>query len=233
MLTPISAKPVHVGGLFPLTFTTKHNNPIGLQYLASFLMAIREINDKNDGIADELLPNTPLLISVRNTQGDFIQSLNVANDVSSSGFNGKGIDACIGPASVTEVQGVTPVFNRYSINHVTYASTASFLSYVQPFPYYIRAAFSEAFQSIGMADLIQWKFNWKKVVTFSTSNSYGGDGMNEFRMAAAKRQFSILSSYEFRPGSRDLSGDAGRLLEAGYKAGLFHEGTQIIGSSEL
>jgi hypothetical protein len=34
------------------------------QHLASFLMAIREINDKNDGIDDDLLPDTKLVATI-------------------------------------------------------------------------------------------------------------------------------------------------------------------------
>eukprot|EP01041_Mallomonas_annulata_P008623 gene8623-17790_t len=244
---------IRIGGLFPQTDFNGIVDNIGAQYMASFLMAIREINNKTDGIADDLLPNINLVIAVRNTKQKFIETFHAATELTTKAFNNSGIQAAIGPASVEEVEGATPVYNRYDINYVTYASTASYLSYVEPFPYYIRTAFSDAFQGIAMADMIYKTFNWKKVVIFSNADTYGGDGINEFRNAGMKRDIAILGSFQFRPGSHDLAGiiesakslggrifilflhssDGGRLLEAGYKAGLFHEGTQIIGSSEL
>eukprot|EP01041_Mallomonas_annulata_P010183 gene10183-21220_t len=244
---------IRVGGLFPLTDLHGNVDKSAAQYLASFLMAIREINNKNDGILDNLLPNTRLVIAVRNSKGKFIETFQAATELTSRVFNNSGIQAAIGPATVEEVDGATPVYNRYDINYVTYASTASYLSYVGPFPYYIRTAFSDAFQGIAMADMIHKTFDWKKVVIFSTADTYGGDGINEFRNSGMKRDIEILGSFQFRPGSHDLDGiiqaakslggrifilfvhssDGGRLLEAGYKAGLFHEGTQVIGSSEL
>jgi len=55
---------VRIGGMFPISSTVKGVIDFsGPQYLATSLMAIREINDKQDGIADNLLPNTKILFA--------------------------------------------------------------------------------------------------------------------------------------------------------------------------
>jgi len=214
---------------------------------------VREINNKSDNINDHLLPSTYIEVAIFDTSSssqeplyltkdndaEFVSSMKAADQLSKS-FKGKGIHGCVGPASNIQAQGVTPIFNEYKISYVTYASTASYLSYVEPYPYYIRTAFSDAFQSIAIADVIFKYFEWKKVVVFSTSDSYGGDSAFEFKTAASSLGISVTSAFEFRPGVRDLSteidqakslgarifvllmssADAGRLMEQGYNAGL-------------
>jgi hypothetical protein len=40
-----------------------------IQHLAAFLMALREINDKTDGIHDDLLPNTEIVFCLKQPNG--------------------------------------------------------------------------------------------------------------------------------------------------------------------
>ena len=261
---PVNTLTVRFGGLFPITNMTGFMSQAGIQYMAAFLMAVREINDKSDNVSDNLLPTTVIDIALFDSAGtsleslyltkdsdeELISSMNAAVQVATS-FQGRGVHGCVGPASNIQAQGVTPIFNTYKISYVTYASTASYLSYVQPYPYYIRTAFSDAFQSIAIADVIYNYFRWTKVVVFSTSDSYGGDSAFEFKTAASTLGITVMSAFEFRPGVRDLSSeidlaktlgarifvllmsseDAGRLMEQGHQAGLFREGTQILAGS--
>ena len=44
-------------------------DPFMVQHLAAFLMAVREINNKSDGIADDLLPNTELVFVLKSPSG--------------------------------------------------------------------------------------------------------------------------------------------------------------------
>jgi len=88
---------------------------------------------------------------------------------------------------------------------------------------------------------------------FSTTNSYGSDLSTQFQKNALSLGITIVNTYSFRAGQGDFtvflndainSGanifvllmegkDAGNLLSQGYKLGLFKQGTQIVGSSEL
>eukprot|EP01041_Mallomonas_annulata_P008621 gene8621-17784_t len=104
----LSSITIRIGGLFPQTDFHGNLDNIGAQYLASFLMAVREINNKTDGIADDLLPNIDLVIAVRNTKQKFIETFQAATELSTKAFNNSGIQAAIGPASVEEVEGATP-----------------------------------------------------------------------------------------------------------------------------
>jgi hypothetical protein len=59
-----SSQEFKVAGYFKLF--DEHDNVDNdmVQRLAAFLMAIREINNKTDGIADDLLPDTELLVTL-------------------------------------------------------------------------------------------------------------------------------------------------------------------------
>ena len=64
---------VRIGGLFPAFRTSSHSfarSSDGPNRLTAFLQAIREINDKSDGVADDLLPSTTLQFSIRDSKLD-------------------------------------------------------------------------------------------------------------------------------------------------------------------
>ena len=58
---------VRIGGIFPLFHHdgTGALYPGGSEYLHAFLMAVRAINDKTDGLWDCLLPHTKIEFAIR------------------------------------------------------------------------------------------------------------------------------------------------------------------------
>ena len=139
-----------------------------------------------------------------------------------------------------------------AIDQVCYAATGSYLSYAAPYPYFFRTCSDDAFQGEAIAKLFT-HFGWTNVATFSSTDSFGSDGIQQFTIYAEKNGINVLSAQQFRPGLKDfteqiasasrvgasiffffMSGkDAGVLLEQGYNAGLFGVGTQIIGSGSI
>eukprot|EP01041_Mallomonas_annulata_P000432 gene432-776_t len=94
-------------------------------------------------------------------------------------------------------------------------------------------------------------YGWQNVNDFSTADTYGTDISLEFRNERMNQGINIENSYNFFPGTKDFSdlintvktrgvlkvfvflmkaSDAGALLEQGYNAGLFVEGTQTFGT---
>ena len=64
---------VNIGGLFPMFKTSAASyakDASGIDRLSAFKLAIDEINDKTDGVADNLLPNTQLLFAYRDSKRD-------------------------------------------------------------------------------------------------------------------------------------------------------------------
>eukprot|EP00966_Prymnesium_polylepis_P138381 3197539-Prymnesium_polylepis.1 len=93
---------VHVGALFPIFKTQAAGYGLdgsGVRRFTSFYLALKEINDKNDGVADSLLPHTNLTFAFRDSKrssGDaFFGALELGTEV----FNNQGVSAIIGAAS--------------------------------------------------------------------------------------------------------------------------------------
>lgn len=251
---------VRIGGFFPMFLpgsSTVDKN--GIQYLAAFLMALREINNKHDGYYDDLLPRTKIVASIRISKGndthpDFIDDVYDAIYVAAKAFNGTGVQANIATASNSASNNVAQIFNGFKLVQVAYGSTGSFLSYSTPFPYYYRTCSDDAFQGYALAEIISMHFHWKSVSVFSSIDSYGSDLFQQFSIRANQVGINIVSIHQFRAGLLDFTpliqnclthgtrifvlfmagSDAGPLLEQGYKLGLFgRQGTQIIGSNQI
>ena len=183
-----AVKSFNIGGLFTA------DSFFGSQEKAAFLMALDEINNKFDGVHDELLPSTHLYFAIKYTDGVYINAIKDALVLTEEAFNGTGIQACIGAALDVDSEAVAQIFNAYSLNQVSYASTASTLSYATTYPGFFRTCTSEAAQSIAIADMIYKTFGWRKISLFYTSDSYGSDGGYVFQSEAANLGLSILSN---------------------------------------
>ena len=235
---------VEIAGMFPVLDTK------GYQEKAAFVLALKQINDKRDGVADYLLPRTTIKYTIQNSYNTYLGSLEDALSMELSSFNGTGIIACIGAAFDIESEAIAQVFNAFYTNQISYGSTASALSYAGPYPRFFRTCTSEAAQSIALADLVYNYFKWERVSLFYTSDSYGSDGGYVFQQEAAAHGIKILSNHIIQSGQQDMSSfinaalstgtrifvlfmashDANVLLRQGYQLGLFREGTQILGS---
>jgi len=200
-------KEIFIGFVFPM-FDYTHPylvNRNGIQYLAAFLMAVKDINDKTDGIRDDLLPKTKIKFAVRSSTGAFIDNVRDAIELSTKVFNGTGIKAAVGAADNDASNAIAQIFNGFKINQVAYGSTGSFLSYAIPFPYYFRTCSDDAFQGYAIADIMALHYKWKYVSTFTTTDSYGTDGFLQFTQRATSLGINILSIHQFRPGQADLT----------------------------
>ena len=68
---------VKIGGLFR-PFLLKGNGSVdvaGAQRMAAFIMAVRELNDKHDGVHDDILPSTHITFSSRTLDGTWSHSI--------------------------------------------------------------------------------------------------------------------------------------------------------------
>ena len=117
---------VEIAGMFPVLDTK------GYQEKAAFVLALKQINDKRDGVADYLLPRTTIKYTIQNSYNTYLGSLEDALSMELSSFNGTGIIACIGAAFDIESEAIAQVFNAFYTNQISYGSTASALSYAGP-----------------------------------------------------------------------------------------------------
>ncbi len=96
----------NVGVMYPISNkAVTVPNIQGIEFGSAVLMAIREINDKTDGIEDELLPDTVLRPVVRTPYRSFAYGAVKATEMVTVDHN-EGVIACIGPALAIPLSGL-------------------------------------------------------------------------------------------------------------------------------
>ncbi len=247
---------VRLGGLFPRFKTDAPDFTLdnaGVKRLTAFVMAIREINNKTDGIADNLLPNTELLFAVRDSKRDAASAFKGARQLALETFGGLGVSAVIGAASSDPSMMAALALKPLKTPQISYASTSAELSDGERYEYFLRTPPSDAFQARGLADLAKNLFGYSRVAAVSSRDSYGADGIAAFLEAAREQSITVLAHLSFEKGETDFSKlyaalaasrarvivlfcgshDATAFLEGAYDSGIGGEGYVWLGSDAV
>ena len=244
---------LYVGSASPKFTALGVADSTGCQYIAAFLMALREINDKSDGVEDLLLPHTHIKLAFVSPNRNFVAASNLALYLANSAFKGTGITGAIGAGSNAGSEGLGKVFSNtnFKITQVSFGASASDFGHKLIYPYFTRTNPSDSFQGKVLARLIYSKFGFTRVSLISSGDVFGADMSMRFQDEALQLGINIESSQIFSSGIKDFSlvinnilqdnglnkvfvllmssADASLLLIQGYHLGLFHLGTQIFG----
>eukprot|EP00966_Prymnesium_polylepis_P280195 6473822-Prymnesium_polylepis.1 len=109
---------VRIGALFPIFKTAAAGYGLdasGVRRFTSFYLALKEINDKNDGVADDLLPNTQLLFAFRDSKRDDGSAFLGALDHASNVFGGDGVSGIIGAASSDPSMAAATISSQFMV----------------------------------------------------------------------------------------------------------------------
>ena len=120
---------VRLGGLFPRfrTAASDYSKDLsGIRRYVAFVQAIQEINNKTDGIADNLLPNTRIEFTQRDSKRDDATAFFEARELVIEAFGGQGVDAVVGAAS----SGPSSLAALATRSHATCASCLSMYSWL-------------------------------------------------------------------------------------------------------
>ena len=118
---------------------TNEKHKQGNQILAAYVMAINELNNKTDGIYDDLLPvGTKIRFAVAEESEDFITDINTNLRLNEKSFqdlvisNGTKphLHGIIGGLTNRASDAIAQVTNGFKLTQVAYGSTGSFLSYI-------------------------------------------------------------------------------------------------------
>eukprot|EP01041_Mallomonas_annulata_P009357 gene9357-19409_t len=179
-------------------------NVAGNQAIAATIMAIREINNKTDGIADDILPNTLLKLAFRSPRLDFLKAIKAALDFTSSAFNGTGILGMIGTAGSEPSKATSEVFTHtpYKVPQISYGGQSSDLGH-SVYSNFFRTCPSDAYEG--------------RIIPASLENilddTFGNDIFLEFEGEAAIQGITIESRYSFWPGIKDFSSKISVLIK--------------------
>eukprot|EP00164_Ancoracysta_twista_P002071 GFYU01002728.1.p1 GENE.GFYU01002728.1~~GFYU01002728.1.p1 ORF type:complete len:504 (-),score=141.53 GFYU01002728.1:225-1736(-) len=191
---------LRLGGLFPRFKTAKADfskDGSGIQRLSAFVMAINELNDKTDGLWDDVLPNTQIEYSVRDSKRDagvaFFQAFNLVTEA----FGKKGVHAVVGPASSGPTMNSNLVFREYDTAQISYSATSPNLSDRSTYTSFFRTPPSDAFQGEALAEMIAKHFKWERVATLSSTDGYGAAGIAAFQRSAEAQSLTLLTAQNF------------------------------------
>lgn len=102
--------------------------------------AVRELNNKSDGIADELLPNTTLRVAYRDSKCDAATGLLSAIELTRDAFNGSGVHAIVGAGCSDASKNAAQVAAGSRVPIVSPTSTSPSLSAGRSYPYFLCAS---------------------------------------------------------------------------------------------
>jgi len=173
-----------VGSLFPMFRALDEQlDRGGVQRFHGFLMAVREINDKSDGVLDDVLPGVTIRHAARDSKRDTGFAFFGALYLTDRAFDDTGVHAYVGAASSGPSINAARISTEFGVPQVSYSSTSVELSDSEQFPLFMRLPPSDEFQGKAMAELVQ-HLGWREVVTISSSGGYGLAGIEEFQKAA-------------------------------------------------
>ena len=199
---------VRIGGLFPRFKTSAANyakDTSGVRRYTAFVQAIREINNKTDGIADDLLPQTKLIFTARDSKRDDASAFLGARELTTDAFGGLGVSCVVGAASSGPSKLAALALGPTRTPQISYSSTSAALSNGETYRYFLRTPPSDAFQASGLADLAKNLFGFTRVAAVSSSDAYGAAGIEAFIQAADEVGLTILESVKFANDASDFT----------------------------
>ncbi len=243
---------VNIGGMFSLFDSNGVVQNDAVQYLSAFLMAVEDINNKTDGIFDDVLPGTTLKFAIRGTPRRYDNVIQADELLSSVDIEGEiGIHVLVnGLISGIGEPGVNDIFREivrdFSASMIQATVDGSYdgeeeNTAVHMFPLPVD-------EGMVLQHLICNHFDYRRVGVLYEPGHFGDAALDRFKSGefcdfdlafeiplgadtvasgvdTLKSQFSDVRVFVI------LYGDAavvGELLERGYVTGLFREGRQIF-----
>jgi ABC-type branched-subunit amino acid transport system substrate-binding protein len=124
------------------------------QYLAAYLMAVDKINKDSN-----ILPLTNIQVSHRDTQSDSQYALHGALELAKDAFDGRGVDAILGPYFNQETELSARALQQFDVLNLSPTASSLALSKKSDYPYFARLAPSVYFEALAMVDLLR-HYNW-------------------------------------------------------------------------
>ena len=251
-----------LGGLFDTYFKNADSTVIrldaGSQYLAAFVMAIDEINNKSDGVHDNLLPFTKikLMCEIGVSMVSLYPPNNFVNGAARAyilRMKDLSMVAAVDGSSIDESTSANAqTLNNWGVLDMISRSTSGDYAHPETFPLTLQNTPSQIAEANLLVKLVGQKFRWQYVAVFFIYDTKAGlDATVAFQGNLGNDGVGLLGSYPIKTGQTNfdypisqaidsgatifaffLDGStAGRLLEQGYNAGLFHDGTQVLATS--
>ena len=224
----------------------------GIKRFSSFYLAIKEINNKTDGVWDDLLPNTTLEYAWVDSKRDDTAALFGSLELATDAFGGEGVVGVIGAASSGPSTTAALCLKVTETPQISYSATSPLLSDGMTYSYFLRTSPSDALEGFATADIMANLWGFTAVAVVHSTDTYGEYGAQAFLDAAQVTfSISILTTQPINNDQRDFSSqyrallavdariiflctqakDGGPFLRGAYELGLGGEGFLWFGGN--
>ena len=190
----------NVGLMFPIATPEWTVSP-GVKFFAAMDMAIDEINNKHDGVYDDILPFTELRMVTGNrdnVESGQRQGRHCLCGTGCSSLLERSIHLSHEAHPLTFCTGSNPVFAEAgNIPQIAYNDRSSILGDSRAYPNLLRTVPGTYHDAVVIADLVHNFFGWSKVTLFASTDNYGSQSSFRFKDEASKRGIDILSTVSF------------------------------------
>jgi hypothetical protein len=238
-----SAPPVMgLGGLFTPFTPSGHRDLAQAEHLAAFLMAINDINDKTDGIYDDLLPHTNLTYNIQGSSSLIGATQEFFNLIEAS--SGAPLFSVVSALDNDDMLVIAQLAGKTGTQILTTVSDSGEYYDVNWCPTVTNVAALQSREGVAIQNLICLFTN--KLVIFVGTGIEDITAMSEFTDESVCA-LDIFANIVIRSELSDFAVEIARaksfgarsfvfflpawqvagLLEQGYAAGLFHEGIVI------
>ncbi|KAL1499340.1 hypothetical protein AB1Y20_011547 [Prymnesium parvum] len=247
---PAPLREVRLGVLLPM-FLTKANGYRELygSVRRAVEQAVAEVNNKSDGVADELLPTTTLRIAYRDSKCDGTRSLTAALELVKDVFGGRGVAAIVGAACSGASETAARITAAAGVPLLSPLSVSPILSDGLEYPYFLRVIPPDTLLAHAVVDVLQQLWGYTRVALLHSVDAYGtgvGDAFSDRAFALglnvlelppiqnSQADFAAQHSAIARSGARVIvvfcqAFDSGRFIRSAYEAGVSGEGFLMFG----
>lgn len=132
-------------------------------------MAVNEINNKKDGVFDDILPDVQVRYGVRDSLRTFEKTVLAAIDLTQNHFLPHGVDAVIGGADNSVTEALAAILSGTNTPQISYGSGTSDLSHSNDYPTHLRVYPSDALEGTAMMDIMAKTLKFQRTLSVITS----------------------------------------------------------------
>lgn len=234
-----------IGGLFGVFNADGTVATDQAEYLAAMIMAVNEINNKTDGVADDLLADSILVFAIDNEVTDSVLATASVNYLSSA-FYGTGVlGVVVGLPSKTAIA-ADIITTEKSIMEVLSAARDATFGNGLVHTYKSQTVTIDTYSGAIIQSILCGN-GVRKIAWFQSSSEFGIKSVTELS-DESYCVFDVLSSHQFPAHTTDFSfyvkdamnygaqvfvlcmsaKEAAGLMEEGFKQGLFGGGIQLV-----
>jgi ABC-type branched-subunit amino acid transport system substrate-binding protein len=201
---------VYLGGLFG--GLVSGGNPIveNIEHLAAFMMAVKEINDKHDGVYDDILPDTTIKVAIYD--GSALKTAASGMIGFTSAFNGEGVFGVVNALPTDQSLYVSELSTKLKIPMVLSVGQSGQLNEFKAYPYVSKVVALQSHQGESLQNLMC--LFARTIAIFVSSAEEDIQALNEFNEEAICT-LHVLVTVVVRAGDTDMSSYAAQALNVG------------------